>query len=73
MNNIFQEDKGIPVITFFYFECKECRERWFSTFGFCPRCKKIKFKILDDEEAHAHFMEQMFSEQIHYVFLNREK
>jgi len=72
--NMFNEDK-ITSVTYFYFECKKCRERWFSTFGICPSCKRVvKFKILDDEQAHAHFMEQMFSEQLHYVFLTgREK
>lgn len=71
--NIFQKEEDIPVITFFYFECKKCRERWFSTFGFCPSCQKVNFKILSDEEANTHFMEQMFSDQIHYIFLTGGK
>ena len=58
-----------PNISYFYFECKVCGERWFSTFCQCPRCKNVnKYKILSEEEANNYFMEQMM-ENIHYVFL----
>lgn len=37
---------------FYWFECKICRERWMSSFCFCPRCNRVnKFKILSGEAA----------------------
>ena len=65
------------VISFFYFECKFCKERWFSTFCYCPRCKRVrKFKILSEEELNAHLMENFlssFANQIHYVLMREEE
>ena len=59
-------------IVFFYFECKRCGERWFSTFCQCPGCKRVrKFRILDiDLYREQLAINELFSDRIHYVFLN---
>jgi len=65
---IFDEKHG--KITFFYFECKKCKERWASTFVYCPKCKtKEKFRILSLEEAEEQHIQNMISERIHYMML----
>lgn len=66
--SLFQE--GTDKISYFYLECKTCRERWFSTFCICPRCRKVtKFKILSEEEADNYRMEKFFENQIHFVMM----
>jgi Zn finger protein HypA/HybF involved in hydrogenase expression len=55
---------------FFFFECNECREQWFSTFGKCPRCHREDFQILDAQAAKdAKINMMLLNDQIHYVFL----
>jgi hypothetical protein len=57
-------------ISWFYFECKTCGERWFSTCCECPRCKKIrKFKVLSEETIEEYFFTMDMMENIHFVFL----
>ena len=61
-------------IAYFYFECKKCGERWFSTFNYCPKCKgNEKFKILSSELAEEALMESMIADRIHYVMLMGER
>jgi hypothetical protein len=60
-------------ITYFFFECKKCSERWVSTFHYCPRCKtKEKFRILSEAEAQEQMIQNMIADKIHYVMLMEE-
>jgi hypothetical protein len=66
-----EEDIDYNKITYYYFECKECKERWFSTFAYCPRCHRVhRFKILSHEEAQGALIQNMIEDQIHFVMLN---
>ena len=68
------DPENIPTISYFYFECKRCGERWFSTFCQCPRCKRVrKFRILSEEEAHDQLMQNFLADKIHYVMLIEEE
>lgn len=64
----------ITEITYFYFECKKCNERWVSTFHYCPHCKtKEKFRILSAEEAQEQMIQNIIADKIHYVMLMEEE
>lgn len=65
MKAFFEND-----VHWFYFECKVCGWRWFSTCCQCPFCEKVvKFRILSEEQIHEYFIQTMES-NIHFVFLN---
>ena len=74
-NNIFDEnDIHYRNITYFYFECKKCNERWASTMVYCPNCKaQEKFRILSLEEAEEQHIQNMIAERIHYMMLMGER
>lgn len=48
-NNVIVGENDILM---FWFQCKVCGEKWFSSFCLCPSCNKVnKFKILSGEQA----------------------
>ena len=57
-------------ISYFYFECKKCKERWVSTMCYCPKCKGVyEFRILSIEEAQDEMIQNIIKDRIHYVML----
>jgi phage FluMu protein Com len=71
-----EDDIDFSKMSYFYFECKECRERWFSTMCYCPRCKGVfEFRILSIEEAQEQMIQNIQNNIIrdHYVMLMEDK
>ena len=66
-----EDDIHYGKISYFYFECKKCRERWTSTMGYYPKCKgEQKFKILSLEDgASEQMIQDIIRDRIHYIML----
>lgn len=65
-DDIVEENAAV----FFYFECKECGERWMSMFCQCTRCKRVrKFRILDQSEFETQCIMDEIAKNFHYVEL----
>jgi len=67
---VYNEEKNRYEISYFYFECEKCGERWASTMCYCPKCKGVsKYRILSMEEAQEEMIQNIIKDRIHYVML----
>ena len=65
---------GENDILLYMFECKSCKERWFSSFCQCPKCGKVrKFKILSSEQAAQVIRENQLIQQSVYGLLLEDR